>query len=183
MLLTPRLAYEREYLGSGLFQLGPSSALFRTEAFRELGGFPESGVASDYLFWIRSCARVNVLLVPGDLFYYRTHPGQEFADPRNDAEYARAMSAAWAMLNSAECPLEGAAREQAKRNFTYTSARGAYRALKQRRPGSAAAIVRHAGPDMLDWIRYLRPPRRSANAGTPVEDASARRDESGGSIR
>jgi hypothetical protein len=87
------------------------------------------------------------------------------------------------MLNSAECPLEGAAREQAKRNFIYTSARGAYRALKEHRPGSAAAIVRYAGPAMLDWIRYLRPPRRSANAGTPVDDASACRGESGGSIR
>src|SRR5262245_13745301 len=28
MLLTPSLAYEREYLGTGLFQLGPGSALF-----------------------------------------------------------------------------------------------------------------------------------------------------------
>src|SRR5207245_549953 len=37
MLLTPRLAYEREYLGGGLFHLGPACALFRTEAFRDLG--------------------------------------------------------------------------------------------------------------------------------------------------
>jgi hypothetical protein len=173
MLLTPPLAYEREYLGSGLFHLGPSSALFRTEAFHELGGFPESGVASDYLFWIRACALVNVLLVPGDLFYYRTHPDQELADPRNDVEYARAMSAAWAMLGSAQCPLDDARREQAKRNFVYTSARGAFRGLKRRRLGSAAAIVKHAGPGILDWMRYLRPPRRSATAGTPPGPAGA----------
>src|SRR4029077_6274324 len=37
MLLTPRLAYEREFLGSGLFQQGPASALFRTDPFRALG--------------------------------------------------------------------------------------------------------------------------------------------------
>src|SRR5262249_37070597 len=35
MLLTPKLAYEREFLGSGLFHLGPAAALFRTDAFRE----------------------------------------------------------------------------------------------------------------------------------------------------
>jgi hypothetical protein len=174
MLLTPTLAYEREYLGSGLFQLGPSSAIFRTDAFHELGGFPESGVASDYLFWIRACARVNVLLVPCDLFYYRTHPDQEFANPQNDVEYARAMSAAWAMLNSAACPLNGAAREQAKRNFVFTSARGAYRSLKEHRPGSAAAIFRYAGPDVLDWARYLRPPSRNPNAGTPIDSSGVR---------
>ena len=80
MLLTPRLSYEREYLGTGLFQAGPASALFRTDVFRGLGGFPEEGVASDMLFWIQACARVNLLLVPGDLFYYRVHVGQELID-------------------------------------------------------------------------------------------------------
>ena len=47
MLLTPSLAYEREYLGTGLFQLGPGAAIFRTDEFRELGGFPEVQRCSD----------------------------------------------------------------------------------------------------------------------------------------
>ena len=47
-----------------------------------LGGFPDVGVASDYLFWLKACATVNVLLVPGNLFYYRIHAGQEMAEPR-----------------------------------------------------------------------------------------------------
>ena len=59
MLLTPRLAYEREFLGSGLFQQGPASALFRTDEFRALGGFPDVAYAGDYLFWLRACAVVN----------------------------------------------------------------------------------------------------------------------------
>src|SRR6185369_2871602 len=67
MLLTPRLAYEREFLGSGLFQQGPASALFRAEALRALGGFPEINYSGDYLFWLHACKTVNVLLVPGDL--------------------------------------------------------------------------------------------------------------------
>src|SRR5207244_11496911 len=37
MLLTPRLAYERGFLGSGLFQQGPASAVFRSDAFRAVG--------------------------------------------------------------------------------------------------------------------------------------------------
>src|SRR3954452_11951093 len=96
MLLTPKLAYEREFLGSGLFHLGPAAALFRADAFRDLGGFPTAGVASDYLFWLDACAKANVLLVSADLFYYRIHPGQELCDPRAEAEYARAGRAAWA---------------------------------------------------------------------------------------
>jgi glycosyltransferase involved in cell wall biosynthesis len=47
MLLTPRLSFEREYLGSGLFGCGPSGALFRRTAFAELGGFEDEGVPSD----------------------------------------------------------------------------------------------------------------------------------------
>jgi hypothetical protein len=167
MLLTPALAYEREFLGAGLFHLGPASAMFRREAFRELGGFPVAGVASDYLFWLESCTKVNVLLVPGNLFYYRVHAGQEISSSNSALEYAQSSGVAWMMLNSSRCPLSAEAREQAKRNFAFSQARGAFRHFKRRRFASCAAIVRHSRMGVADWIRYLRPPRRSAMAGTP----------------
>jgi len=167
MLLTPRLAYEREYLGYGLFQLGPAAALFRTDAFRALGGFDDTPYAGDYLFWIRACARINVLLVPGDLFYYRIHSSQEMKKPGNAVAYARATGMAWRMLNSSECPLTGETLERAKRNFTFVQARGVYRLLKGGRFSSAFTAVKYAGLGIADWIRYLRRPRRCADAGTP----------------
>jgi hypothetical protein len=168
MLLTPALAYEREYLGSGLFHLGPAGALFRAEAFRELGGFSDEPFASDYLFWLRACARVNVLLVPGDLFYYRVHAEQQSSHPGNVDAYARATSIEWAMLNSAECPLSEDAREQAKRNVAFALLRAAFR--HARRGSWRAAWVTVHGPRLgvSAWLRYLRRPRRSANAGTPA---------------
>ena len=180
MLLTPALAYEREFLGSGLFHLGPSGALFRTEVFRELGGFPVIPHASDYLFWIRACARVNVLLVSGDLFYYRIHPRQEAAKPENDLAYAHSAAEAWRMLNAEQCPLTGAALVRAKRNFAFTQARGMYRHLKHRRVASALAVLKYCGLGVLDWMRYLRTPRRHATAGTPVDHASACLEKAGG---
>jgi glycosyltransferase involved in cell wall biosynthesis len=169
MLLTPRLAYEREYLGAGLFQGGPSCALFRTEVFRRLGGFPESGVASDYLFWIRACATENVLLVSGDLFYYRVHPNQEIANSNNLLQYARARAAAWKMLNSSECPLDASALDHAKSNFLWAATRDAYRQLKRGEFSGALAYLRLLGLDAADWIRYFRPPNRNPSAGTPAE--------------
>jgi glycosyltransferase involved in cell wall biosynthesis len=167
MLLTPSLAYEREYLGTGLFQLGPAAALFRTEAFRELGGFPEMPHCSDQLFWIHALTRVNVLLVPGDLFYYRIHPGQEIAKPANDLAQAKALAEAWRVLNSEQCPLRGDVLDRARRNFAFTRAREIYRSLKQRKFSTAAATWRHCGLSSGDWARYLRPARRSTTAGTP----------------
>jgi glycosyltransferase involved in cell wall biosynthesis len=168
MLLTPRLAYEREFLGSGLFQQGPASALFRADAFRALGGFPDVAYAGDYLFWLRACATVSVLLVPGDLFYYRIHPGQELAKPANEAAHARANAEGWRMLNSAQCPLTGDALELGKRNFVFNQARGMYWHVKNGRFRSAAAIFRHVGLGPGDWVSYLRPPRRNPSAGTPT---------------
>jgi hypothetical protein len=170
MLLTPRLAYEREFHGSGLFQLGPASALFRTDQFRALGGFPLEGVASDYLFWLSACTKVNVLLVPGDLFYYRIHPGQEMSAPHVDVQYARAASVTWRMLHSDACPLDRAGRELAKRNFMYIVARESYRYIRRGRFASAVAVLRYAGVSPVDWIRYLRRPQRSRMAGTPSVD-------------
>jgi glycosyltransferase involved in cell wall biosynthesis len=172
MLLTPRLAYEREYLGYGLFQLGPAAALFRTDAFMALGGFEDTPHAADYLFWIRACAQVNVLLVPGDLFYYRVHAAQEASKPSNDRAYAHAGGVAWRMLNSSDCPLTGAALERAKRNYTYVQARGICRMLTRRRFKSAAAFIKYGGLGIADWLRYLRPPKRSAGAGTPPQRPS-----------
>jgi glycosyltransferase involved in cell wall biosynthesis len=168
MLLTPELAYRREYLGSGLFQLGPAAAMFRTQAFRDLGGFPVAGVASDYLFWLKACAAVNVLLVPGDLFYYRVHEGQELVSATAQREYAQASSAAWRMLHSPDCPLRGASLEQAKRNFVYTLARKSFRQSRRHQFASALATLRYSGIGPAGWLRYLRPPRRTSNAGTPA---------------
>ena len=169
MLLTPRLAYEREFMGTGLFQAGPACAMFRTDVYRRLGGFPDSGVASDYLFWIHACATENVLLVPGDLFYYRVHPNQEYANSDNLVQYAKARAAAWNMLNSSQCPLDPALLDRAKSNFLWAATRDAYRQFKRGQFGAAAAIVRLLGLDIGDWVRYLRPPNRNPNAGTPVE--------------
>jgi glycosyltransferase involved in cell wall biosynthesis len=178
MLLTPRLAYEREFLGLGLFQQGPASAMFRTEAFSALGGFPEVNYAGDYLFWLRACAAVNVLLVPGDLFYYRIHPRQEIANPASDFAYARTAGETWRMLNSPACPLSGEALKIGKRNFVFIQAREVYRKLKRKRYRSAVDVVRHCGLGSGDWISHLRRPCRNSAAGTPAAgDAPADRSQ------
>jgi hypothetical protein len=169
MLLTPSLAYEREFLGTGLFHLGPACALFRSAFFRARGGFGLSGAASDYLFWLRACAGVNVLLVQADLFHYRIHAGQELSSPASALDYARSRGQAWAMLNSDECPLTGAQLERAKVNFVFTIVKDAYNYTRQGRYRQAVAVLREVAIEPSGWLRYLRRPRRSNTAGTPLE--------------
>ena len=168
MVLTPELAYEREFLGAGLFHVGPGAALFRRESFDQFGGFPLGGAASDYLLWMEICAKANVMLVPADLFYYRVHAGQQLSNRKSQMDYVLAGAAAWRTLNATICPLSPNAREQAKRNLLYTTLRGAWRKARRGQFDAAVSAIWHGGPNVVDWVRYLRPPRREADAGTPA---------------
>lgn len=170
MLLTPRMAYQREFLGHGLFHCGPASALFRAEVFRQLGGFSERGVGSDYLFWLSACARVSVLLVPADLFWYRIHAGQEFQSPQAMREYAGLPGETWRALASPDCPLSPDEIEQARRNQVYSVAKQTYRDVRAGRLLLAGYRLSHAGLTWRDWLRYLRRSRREMLAGTPVDE-------------
>ena len=168
MLLTPRLSYQREFLGSGMFNCGPASALFRRDVFHALGGFGAFGAASDYIFWLTACARYPVLLLPGDLFWYRTHAGQEIAGARAAEDYSRTPHHAWRALASPECPLEAAEREMARRNLAFITARTIWRHLKRRDWSLAVLTFRSSGLTARDWMRYLRRQRRTWLIGTPT---------------
>ena len=167
MLLTPRQCFQREYLGYGLFMCGPASALFRTDVFRAIGGFRDVGVHADYLFWLDACARYSVLLVSGDLFWYRVHEGQALQSARAARDYARLPGEVWRTLQNGHCPLDGAELELAKRNQTFTVAKQTARDLRAGRWSLAWYRLRHAGLSLGDWCKYLRRPIRSASAGVP----------------
>jgi glycosyltransferase involved in cell wall biosynthesis len=169
MRLTPELCYRREFLGTGMFHGGPASALFRTRTLRQLGGFPLFGGASDYVFWLRACATTTVALVSGDLFWYRLHAGQELTSAKAHMDYAVAAGEAWRMLNSPACPLDPRDLARARRNCAFGIARVAARYARAGRLIPAWATIRRSGLTPADWIRYLRLPRRAADAGTPPD--------------
>lgn len=168
MLLTPRMAYQREYLGRGMFFCGPSGALFRTDVLRSLGGFADRGVASDYCFWLKACARTSVLLAPADLFWYRVHPAQELRSQRAAGDYAIAQGESWRALLSSECPLEREELEIAKRSCVFRLLKLSWRDLRAGRWSLVPVRLRSAGIRLVDLLRY--PPRRVQDpaAGCPV---------------
>ncbi len=172
MLSTPVQSYEREFLGFGMFFMGPSCALFRREMLEALGGFEEHGVASDNVFWLKACARYSAVLVPGDLFWYRRHPDQELVSEGAEREYSLGRAEVWKALHREECPLEGSKLAQARRNWAYAVARGVYRRLKAGRFRAAYAMARLSELTLRDWLRYLRPQRRDTFAGTGYEQGT-----------
>src|SRR5437588_5376386 len=106
ILSTPRLSYQREFLGLGMFSQGPANALFRTARFTALGGFHEVGPHSDVAFWLRACRTVTGVLVPTDLYWYRIHVGQHLRSAAGAYDQARAGSFYWQALAHPDCPLD-----------------------------------------------------------------------------
>lgn len=171
MVLKPRDAYRREFLGRGMFFCGPASALFKTESFRFVGGFEDRGAASDYLFWLRVCRVLTVALAPADLFWYRIHATQEYWNPAAAESYARAHAEGWKALFSPDCPLEGEEREQARRNHAFSLAKHTWRDLRARRFRLAQLRLSAAGFTPTDAFHYLRRQKRDPMAGTPRDEA------------
>lgn len=168
MLLTPRMSYQREFLGSGMFNGGPACALFRRDVFAALGGFGAFGAASDYVFWLTACARHPVLLLPGSLFWYRHHPAQEIQSPRAARDYAQTPHHAWRALTAPDCPLDPAERELAKRNLAFVTARRIWRYLKRGEWSLASLCFHSSGMTAYEWLTYLRRQRRTWMIGTPL---------------
>src|SRR2546428_4205756 len=173
MLMTPRHSFQREFLGSGMFNPGPGGAIFRADSFKALGGWIDRGAPSDYLFWLRACARERVLLLPADLFWYRVHPGQEYQSAGVARQYAETIRDTWAALAAHDCPLEPQERDRARRNVLAAQVKLVWRDLRAGRFSLATARVA-AGPHAAGGVRDIRPPSRDAAAGTPALDERAR---------
>jgi hypothetical protein len=139
--------------------------MFRTAIFRDLGGFEDFGTPSDTIFWIDACKRYPVLLLPGDLFYYREHSGQAFRAADVARQYAKVQTHMWNALRDPDCPLDSAERTIARRNLAFSTAKTVWRALRSGDIGLAWHRAVASGLTPIDWIRYLRVPRRSELAG------------------
>lgn len=168
MLLTPRHSFEREFFGMGMFTEGPSAGIFRREKFLELGGFPDAGVASDTLFWIHACARENVLALPGDLYWYRRHEGQELSGEDAEREYRRAVGEIFRSLDDPACPLTALEKKRAKRTIVSRLLRNTARDIRHRRLAAAFRRLTESGLSIRDVLTHCRPHQHSLLAGTPL---------------
>jgi len=170
MLLTPRMSYQREFLGMGLFHVGPACTTFRADAFQRLGGYPCKGVPSDTLFLISACMRENILLVPGGVYWYRCHPGQELVSEKAELEYFHAQREVWRALNSPNCPLEKSELEQARKNWSWLRGKEILTDVSHGRFRKALLRLTCSGISVREWIRYFRRQVRDVQAGTPRAD-------------
>jgi hypothetical protein len=116
---------------------------------------------------MRACARYPVLLLQADLFYYREHPGQIGRTSNAALQYAKVPAHLWNALAASDCPLDDAERVIARRNVAFTTAKSVWQAALRGDFRLAWQRIARSQITASEWFRYLRPPQRSAAAGTP----------------
>lgn len=77
IVLNPKQAYEYNFFGLGLFHKAPLSAIFKKDAFDEVGGFKPDRMTSDFEMWHRMAQAFNFLLIQDHIVWYREHDSQE----------------------------------------------------------------------------------------------------------
>jgi glycosyltransferase involved in cell wall biosynthesis len=155
MLSTPVMSFERELFGNGMFFGGPACGLFRRRFFEAVGGFPEEGSASDYVFWLKVCSTANALLVATDLFFYRTHSGQELRSANAEESGTRAHGRMWNLLKSSDCALKGERLIQARREWVKRITRLCVRDVLAGDPGFALYRFSRSEISLREWLRYI----------------------------
>lgn len=78
-LLQPREAYEYNYQKQEIFHKAPLSAIFKTEAFRKVGGFSALRMVGDFEMWHKMALQFPVVLMPDGIVWYREHEEQEMS--------------------------------------------------------------------------------------------------------
>lgn len=145
--LSPHEAYKSHFFGAGVFGRAPLSAIIRSDAFQEMGGFSRvEGPRGDIEMWLRIGARYPVVLMVNGLVWWRAHDEQETQYRKNvlAEDMSRSYLLVLKALRDSNCPLETKEREQAIHQRKRMHARRILR-LFARSPRTARAILHHSG--------------------------------------
>jgi glycosyltransferase involved in cell wall biosynthesis len=124
----PEESYREHFLGEGLFAVGPSGCILRSEAFHSLNGFSGRRFVGDTEMWLRMAARYPIVTMVGDLIWWRRHSGQEYLEGQRSLAYSFLnFRIAMEALEGQTCPLSASDREKAIRRIKYSQARSIWR--------------------------------------------------------
>jgi glycosyltransferase involved in cell wall biosynthesis len=160
--LSPAEAWQKQFLGRGCLNCGPSGTIIRREAFFEIGGFRDWGVLNDTDLWYRMSARWPVVLLPPGLVWWRRHEGQEFTKGDAAMVYREiGFQLGRDALESNECPLADSPRRLAlMRHKAHHARRILSLALKSGHPRLAWESYRRSGLAVTELLAGFRPYRQ-----------------------
>ena len=75
--LTPHQTYSENFGGFGHFSRAPGSSIINLNAFRTVSGFSGQRMIGDFEFWFKIARSYNMVKLPYDLHWCRTHEESE----------------------------------------------------------------------------------------------------------
>ncbi|HEY1030673.1 MAG TPA: glycosyltransferase family 2 protein [Flavipsychrobacter sp.] len=115
-ILSPKEAYEYNYLGPGIFHKAPLSAIIKKDVFNAVSGFNNIRMAGDFEMWNRLGQKYPVVLMPDGIVWYREHDAQEMNSYRKFVKLYADIKMKY--LLSDDCPLDkGAVKAVIKRSM------------------------------------------------------------------
>lgn len=84
ILVNQQWVIRTHFLERGVLNSGPSGAIFKTDIFRQIGGFSGEKFVGDSDLWIRMAFKYPVILLQPSLVWWRIHPAQESKNEARD---------------------------------------------------------------------------------------------------
>jgi glycosyltransferase involved in cell wall biosynthesis len=160
-MMQPEEAYMYHFFKGGLFDTGPSALIFRTDSFREIGGFSGKRFVGDTEINLRLAVRWPIVKLPASLVFWRQHEGQEIVNGLTSTGYLELQLPMYREeLNSPTCPLGENERKKIIAYFSKISARAILKiAIVKRQPALAIALYKKLSlrtGDMVNAILFAR---------------------------
>ncbi|RZK12555.1 MAG: glycosyltransferase family 2 protein [Flavobacterium sp.] len=121
-------ALRKHFIGGGLLEAGPASAIIRLDKFNEVGCFSGKRYVSDYECWLKLCLVSSIILFEPGLVWLRTHEGQENDVGRIDY-YHLNYNIHQSFLSRTDVPFTERERKDLKYNYRVLLGRRIYQRL------------------------------------------------------
>jgi glycosyltransferase involved in cell wall biosynthesis len=156
-VMSPREAYTYNFYQAGLFDTGPSALIFRTDRFKEIGGFSGKRFVGDLEINLHLSAKWPIVRLASSLIFWRQHDGQELVLGLNSTGY---LEYQLPVLEQAflrpECPLVESEKIAILKYFRKVSAREILRiAFMKGVPGKAIKICKKLSLSLSDFMNAI----------------------------
>ncbi len=155
--LTPAEAYHCHFFQKGILDTGPSGLIFRTDRFREIGGFSGKRYIGDTEINLRLAARWPIVRIEPGLVFWRQHEGQEIVAGSSSTGYLELeLPMIREELNKKECPLSSEEKAPIIKYYRTLSARQILKlAIANQKPGLAVSLYKKLslnGTDLMNAV-------------------------------
>jgi len=160
-LLQPQEAYQYHFYTSGIFDTGPTALIFRTDRFKEIGGFSGKRYVGDAEINLRLAAKWPLVKIASSLVFWRQHEGQEIVAGNKSTGYLELQLPMFTEeLNKSECPLTAGQRKNILSYYRKISASELLKiALAKRQPRQALGLYHKLSlgfPDLINAVLFRK---------------------------